>query len=376
MFTTNKLLLAGSTALLFLALIFHIEKISALNNEHRTKKVQTLVNRFTGKNLDAIVEKADFYSSDDFLYPIIHAEEIRNEQMRLFRDKLLYTLPLNELLEELPQLGLYTKDVLKALILGLSLLYQKSLLHSYHEYFTHTITKHLITNRELILTQLKDPSDAHTDIYIPKTLVSWDQHLKIITRSHCFFKHSCETLINRITSWIQNHYLLNEKSQEVKGDKPIPLFSFVQATSLVEIPLGIPLATGSNALIAFLKRYNILPSTCDNIAMLFGRDTLISIIFLHQFTQQIIAEKLPPFLYQSHNQIDALLSDYDQKPQEVESALKKLIQNNMAIPLKLWLKEKYSTQAFWNGCYHAVFLLPILYKTLNAGYTMYKEINS
>lgn len=339
-------------------------------------RVAPVVERFTGEKLDDIMAKADHYSSDEFLHPILHAKEIRQDRMREFRDKLLYTIPLKKIFKGLPEVGIYTKDALKAATLCITLAYQKILLNSYKQHLAQQFADHLITNRETIVPQLNNYNSSVVHACTPKKLYSWYQDIKLLGSSSCFMKHSYQAIARQFIAWYEQRYLLHESDYGVKSGQPLPIFSLVKVTAIIELFVGIPLATGSNAIIQFAKRHNMISPWCDNVFLVFAKDLALSLVTLHKLTGDLTKKQWPEIFSKSYNQIGALLSNYEGNQQQIRSDLEFLIYSAIDIPLKQWLKKKYASQAFWDGCYHATFLVPTIYRVFNTGYGMYKEVTS
>lgn len=356
-----------------------------------------LIEKYTKKEtFDGLIAKGDKYSSDEFINKILDAPERKKEKMRAFRDTLQGSIKLpipKDFFGQDIALGLYTKDLLKLLFYGVMLIDEKLLLNCYLETISTQLTTHLIAHQQTATTALSEHplSEESFQSLTPDTLKTSLSHIQQLIKTSSFKGHIWHTLLGLAVEGLKSHYLLNEDNHQtlktlVDSGKPLPIFSLVQETVLLDIPLDMHSETIIHQGIHILKHYNIIDGTCDKTFLQLSKNLIVSLLFLNSMTSLTILPRWKKFLENSHNQIAGLLTNYHNQPkdrpeeekqksqQEIKKLLHDFIQEGISVSYWEWIKEKNRYTTRMDIFYYSIFLIPVAYRTGKMIYQFYKDL--
>ncbi len=316
--------------------------------------------------------------------------------MRAFRDTLIYDIKLpipKEIFGKDVSLGLYTKDLLKLLFYGIMLVDEKVLLNCFLDTLSTQFTTHLIANQQTatIVLSEKNLSDESLAPLTPDTLKSSLSNLQQLIKTSSFKGHIWHTLLGLGIEELKSHYLLNEDNYQtfrtlIDSDKPLALFSLVQETILLDIPLDMHSETIIHQCIHVLKHYNIIDATCDHTFLQLSKNLIVSLLFLNSITASMILPQWQTFLGASRLEILGLITSYHNQPlekseeekqkakQEIHKLLHDFIKEGISISYWTWLKEKNRYATRMDMFYYGAFLIPVAYRTGKMIYQFYKDL--
>lgn len=361
------------------------------------KKIAPLIEKYSKQEtINALVAKGDKYSSDAYINNILGAPERKKEAMRAFRDTLLMSINLpipKDIFGKDVAIGLYNKDLLKLLFYGIMLVDEKLLLNCYLETTATQLTTHLFANPQTTISVLSEHSlsdESHHSL-TPDTLKSSLSNMQQLVKTASFKGHAWHTLLGLAIEGLKSHYLLNEDNYQtlkalVDGGKPLAMFSLVQETILLDIPLDMHSETIIHQVIHVLKHYNIIDETCDNTFLQISKNLIVSLLFLNSITASTILPGWKKFLEESRQQVLGLITSYQNQPadrpaeekqksqQEIKKLLHDFVREGISISYWKWIKEKNRYTTRMDMFYYGVFLIPVAYRTGKMIYQFYNGL--
>ncbi len=341
--------------------------------------VEQVTQKYAGddfaKQQDALVEK---YSSDEFIESVLHPDKKRIDALKKFNEQLLFEFPVQETFGPYaPRVGVYNQDLVSLGFGGVDFGIELFLYKQCREFFVDHVTTCVKNSGPEFFEILKEKNqDVVTkriqNLCALQTKDLFGKRLAGILTKHLLLGYLVKAVRHR---WMfQEQFqgfelfkLLLKDDAEDKDDKPLALFSLVN----VDWIFNASTDDGLTAVLAWFNKclvhYNLVPQFVLNNSVQLVRNATLHMLFFMWFNHYILADLLARYLCEHASELQALS---ERGPDERELELQDHIERGLNMSYGVWNVFRRKKLAEWNTYYHAIVMIPGVYKIATWGLTL------
>jgi hypothetical protein len=327
---------------------------------------------------------AEYYSSSDFLEPIINADKIRIQQQKEFNQKLIYDLKIPANLSTI-NFGVYNADIMNFSVLSAYWGIEFVIFHMLHKLFAQMYTSHIIDNKDQIIKLLKQVE--------PSQNISQDKDLtknlsELLTKPNMWgsvspinkkivFINLIYALITNIFKRIENHFLLNDFPQSLTTKEtggPIPVSTLIPMQKMKGMRAS---NLSTHTLLTFtnniFKKMGLIPTWAERFDVEICKEVLIILFFTIWYEKKIIRNLWLSYCFKHVDTLKNLVENLNTT--EKANPLLEVFLKETHISFKTWALSKTVQTGFWNVIFNIFIAIPAWYRVGKFAFQTYKMIN-